>query len=109
MRFLVDAQRPPALSRRLAHLGHEAEHVFDRGMDGASDSAIWTLAIDLGAAIVTKDEDFARRRAVVPSGPSIVWIRLGNTRRAELMSWFDAVLPSVLEALARGETLIEIA
>ena len=109
MRFLVDAQLPPALSRRLAQLGHEAEHVFDRGMDGASDSTIWTLAVEIGAAIVTKDEDFARRRAVVLSGPPIVWIRLGNTRRAELMRWFDAVLPGVVEALQRGEALIEIA
>jgi predicted nuclease of predicted toxin-antitoxin system len=109
MRFLVDAQLPPALSRRLAHLGHEAEHVFDRGMDGASDSSIWSLAVEVGAAIVTKDEDFARRRAVVPSGPPIIWIRLGNTRRTELMKWFDVILPRIIEALERGEGLIEIA
>lgn len=109
MRFLVDAQLPPALSRRLAELGHDAEHVFDRGMDDAPDWSIWTLAVELGAAIVTKDEDFARRRAVVTSGPPIVWIRLGNTRRTELLTWFEAVLPRVIEALERGEVSIEIA
>lgn len=32
MRFLVDAQLPPALARWLAAQGHEAEHVGDIGM-----------------------------------------------------------------------------
>lgn len=40
MRFFVDAQLPPALARRLEALGHNAEHVADRGMTSASDDAI---------------------------------------------------------------------
>ncbi len=40
MRFLIDAQLPPALARWLSGQGHEAEHVADRGMQAASDSAI---------------------------------------------------------------------
>lgn len=32
MRFLVDAQLPPALARKLEALGHVAEHVADQGM-----------------------------------------------------------------------------
>ena len=40
MRFLVDAQLPPALARWLVAAGHEAEHVGDRGMEAASDAAI---------------------------------------------------------------------
>ncbi|MGE0592105.1 MAG: DUF5615 family PIN-like protein [Vicinamibacterales bacterium] len=31
MRFLVDAQLPPVLARRLESLGHRAEHVADQG------------------------------------------------------------------------------
>jgi predicted nuclease of predicted toxin-antitoxin system len=38
MRFLVDAQLPPALARWLAGKGHEAEHVADRQMEAASDA-----------------------------------------------------------------------
>ena len=41
MRFLVDAQLPPVLARRLRGLGHEAEHVYDIGMQAATDRAIW--------------------------------------------------------------------
>ncbi|MGO9770916.1 MAG: DUF5615 family PIN-like protein [Roseiarcus sp.] len=39
MRFLVDAQLPPALARRLAEPGHEAERVADRQLAAASDTA----------------------------------------------------------------------
>jgi predicted nuclease of predicted toxin-antitoxin system len=108
VRFLVDAQLPPALARWLAERGHTAEHVFDLGMAGASDRDIWVYAGQAGAVIVTKDEDFAERRARVGGGPSIVWIRVGNTSRRELLTWFRFRLPVIVEALDRGETLIEI-
>ena len=89
MRFLVDAQLPPALARWLNARGHDAE---------AS-----------GAVIVTKDEDFAIRRTFASTGPRVVWIRLGNTRRHVLLAWFEEQLPALLAALDAGESLIEIA
>jgi len=42
------------------------------------------------------------------SKPAIVWLRIGNTRRATLLQWFEPLLPQVEEALERGETLIEV-
>ena len=57
---------------------------------------------------MTKDEDFAVHRILHP-GPSVVWVRVGNTRRAELVKRFDAELPTIVAALERGETLIELA
>ncbi len=108
MRFLVDAQLPPALARWLEAEGHAAAHVGDLGMQAAGDVTIWDHARATSAAIVTKDEDFARRRMSAADGPPVVWIRLPNTRRRNLLAWFAAVLPDVLAALARGETLIEV-
>lgn len=108
MRFLVDAQLPPALARWLAARGHVAEHVADFGMADAQDRAVWERAVEVGATMVTKDEDFAIRRALVAAGPRVVWIRRGNTTRRELLRWFEPHLPAVLEALSRGETLIEV-
>jgi predicted nuclease of predicted toxin-antitoxin system len=108
MRFLVDAQLPPALARWLVAAGHEAEHVADRGMQSASDDVIWDVALREHAVILTKDEDFAQRHALTGAGPAVVWIRLHNTRRAALLAWFGAALPEILSALARGETLIEM-
>ncbi len=108
MRFLVDAQLPPALARWLAAQGHEAAHVGDLGMQAASDAAIWDHALASSSAIVTKDEDFAQRKVLADHGPVVVWIRLPNTRRRDLLAWFETVLPEMLAAMARGETLIEV-
>lgn len=38
----------------------------------------------------------------------MIWIRLPNTRRRDLLAWFETVLPSVLAAMERGENLIEV-
>ncbi len=108
MRFLVDAQLPSALARWLASQGHEAEHVADRQLEAASDSAIWDFALQFSAVIITKDEDFARRKILTVGGPVVLWIRLPNTRRRDLLAWFETVLPDMLSAIDRGETLIEV-
>lgn len=108
MRFLVDAQLPPALARWLVAAGHEAEHVGDVGLGDAQDQAIWAYAANVGAVIISKDEDFAQRKIMKNAGPPIVWIRRPNTRRRELLVWFEVVLPRMIEALERGESLIEV-
>lgn len=108
MRFLVDAQLPPLLARYLAESGHAAEHVADKGLSAASDRAIWNYASANDAVLITKDEDFITMRAFNANGPAVIWLRLGNTTRRELLARFSAVFPTVLEALRRGETIVEI-
>ena len=86
MRFLVDAQLPPALARWLSTAGHPSEHVADIGLAAAPDTVIWEYAARSSAVIVTKDQDFAVLRIVsdAPS-PSVVWLRVGNSRRTALL------------------------
>lgn len=108
MRFLVDAQLPPALARWLAAQGHEASHVGDLGMQSASDTQIWNHALASAAVVITKDEDFAQRKALAEGGPLVVWVRLPNTRRRELLVWFEDALPKIVAALLRGDTLVEV-
>lgn len=107
MRFLVDAQLPPALARRIQSLGQHAEHVADCGLSKATDAEIRAQAEKTGAAIVTKDEDFAVHR-LLHEGPSVVWLRIGNTRRAALLARFDTELTNIVAALERGETIVEL-
>jgi predicted nuclease of predicted toxin-antitoxin system len=109
MRCIVDAQLPPSLARWLATLGHHAEHVADRQLSAASDTEIWNYALATQAIVITKDEDFAQRKILRGNGPAIIWIRLPNTRRRDLLAWFQTALPEILAALERGETLIELA
>jgi len=108
MRFLVDAQLPPALARFLTDAGYEASHVIDLSMERAPDAAIWDWAARHRAVVVTKDEDFATRVALSDSGPQIVWIRLGNTTRNTLLKAMREALPEVIGALERGERLVEM-
>lgn len=108
MRFLVDAQLPVALARWLSRAGHPSKHVMDCGLLSADDSQIWRYAVDERLIIVTKDEDFAIRRNLASSGPTVVWVRKGNVRNAELLVWFSNALPVLTDALQRSEPTIEL-
>ncbi len=109
MRFLIDAQLPPALARHLAALGHGAEHVGDVGLLTASDERIWDHAAATGAALVTKDEDFVTMRALDKRGsPAVIWVRIGNTTKQALIARFAIVFTEIVDALERGETVVQI-
>ena len=56
MKFIIDAQLPPALARTLRALGCEAFAVRELGLREATDAQLWNYALQHGAAIVTKDE-----------------------------------------------------
>ena len=66
MRLLLDAQMPPGLARWLREKGHEAQPVREVGLREAEDGPIWEHARRTGAAIMTKDEDFAARAQQEP-------------------------------------------
>jgi predicted nuclease of predicted toxin-antitoxin system len=108
VKFLVDQQLPPALTRWLLDEGHAAEHVGWLKLERATDDVIWREAARTGAAIVSKDEDFARRRMLASDGPPVVWVRIGDARTASLLQAFAGVMPSVLAALTSGEALVEM-
>lgn len=108
-RFLVDAQLPPALARKIAGMGYAAEHLLDVGLLESSDSQIWDYALANDTVILTKDEDFAIRASVSKASPSIVWVRIGNCPNARLLAWFEKEMPSVIAALDAGNCLVEIA
>lgn len=108
MRFLVDAQLPPSLAATLCEYGHEAVHVSQVLPRNARDPAIWTSALREGFVIVTKDEDFAAWSRLRTPAPPVLWIRLGNLRKAELRAKLAPLLPSLLQRLEAGESLVEV-
>ena len=108
MRFLVDAQLPPGLARHLTALGHEAEHVLELGLAGATDSEIWAHAIRVGAIVISKDGDFAARARDPQSRVQVVWIRLGNATNTALWRALGARFSEIVDALTAGERLVEI-
>ena len=106
MKFLIDAQLPPALSRWLAERGHEASHVADRGMTGASDAAIASAAETEGAILVTKDEDFVALR--LPDRFGLLWLRVGNATNAALFAWLEPRWSQIESLLGSGERFVEV-
>jgi predicted nuclease of predicted toxin-antitoxin system len=95
--------------RGIKYFGHEAVHVADVDLVSGSDRKIWERASATGAVLITKDEDFVTMRALSrQGGPPIVWLRIGNTSRRAIIALFDAVLPEILAAIERGETVIQI-
>jgi predicted nuclease of predicted toxin-antitoxin system len=108
VKYLVDANLPPAFAKWLVSVGHEAYHVTDFGLEQASDRVIWQRARDIGACIVTKDEDFVLLQALDPTGPVVIWVRIGNAIRRVLLRRLPTLWPTVVAAIERGETIVEI-
>jgi len=108
MKFIVDAQLPPALAGWLREQGHQAEHVQDVGLREAEDSPIWNYALEQCAIILTKDEDFADRVRQSRKTPMIVWLRIGNCSNRALREWFFPLLPDILREIEQGQCFIEV-
>jgi predicted nuclease of predicted toxin-antitoxin system len=109
LRFLIDAQLPPSLAEALRSAGLDAAHVADFNLLAATDRQIWDEALSRSAVLVTKDRDFSLLRATTDDGPTILWVRTGNTDNQTLIGQILRALPSIVEAIARGETIIEFA
>ena len=108
MRFIVDAQLPPALARMLVELGYEAQHVVDLNFQAVDDSTIWDFAIEHNAVLLTKDEDFPHRFHQSTRTPVVVWLRVGNVSRRAMLNWFSPLLPQIIKLVGEGNRLIEL-
>ena len=106
MRFLVDAQLPPAMCRWLRAQGHDAAHVAELGLLAAPDAAIAARAQAAEEILLSKDEDFLWLR--LPDRFALVWLRIGNATNHALLLWLAARWDQVVRALEDGERLIEV-
>ncbi len=108
MRFLVDTQLPAEVAYFLQTQGHQAEHVLELGLGQSKDNVLWEYAEKHHAVIVTKDEDFADWIVRGRPGPSVVWLRIGNSTNAILLTWLASLWPQIQARLTQGERLIEV-
>jgi predicted nuclease of predicted toxin-antitoxin system len=108
LRFLIDAQLPPGLARRLEAAGHEAIHLHDVMNPEATDMEVAAEANRRQAILVSKDEDFAdlsqRDILVTP----LLWIRCGNVTNVRLWQVLEPLLPTIEEAFASGDRIVEV-
>ena len=106
MKFLIDAQLPPALARWLTARGHHATHVVDMGLVAAADTLIATRVEQGGAVLVSKDEDFVLLR--LPDRFTLLWLRVGNVTNRALLAWLEPRWSVVERMLEAGERFIEV-
>ena len=112
MRFLIDANLPRAAILVCQKFGHQVEFARDIGLAAASDAQIAERARESGAALLTRDLDFADVRRYPPDQYSgIVVLRLPDTTVAlEIARVLERFLmePGFLEPLAGRLAIIEM-
>ncbi|HET9637627.1 MAG TPA: DUF5615 family PIN-like protein [Allosphingosinicella sp.] len=106
MRFLIDAQLPPALCGWFRERGLEAGHVSERLGGQTPDAEIAACAVTEDLVLVTKDDDFALRHP--PGAYRLVWLRCGNITNRALGEWLEERWAAIAAGLEAGEALIEV-
>ena len=84
MKLLFDQNLSPRLVAQLADVFPDSRHVFQLGLDRASDDDIWPYARDHAFIIVTKDADFSELSALRGFPPKVIWLCLGNCTTVEV-------------------------
>jgi predicted nuclease of predicted toxin-antitoxin system len=86
MKLLFDENLSPKLPQLLSSHFPESAHIRDRGLKGFPDGDIWEYARINGFAIVSKDSDFYQRSLLYGHPPKLVWLRIGNCTRNDLIA-----------------------
>jgi predicted nuclease of predicted toxin-antitoxin system len=107
LRFLVDMNLSPMLANELRKAGHDCVHALERGAGKWSDAQIAVLARTEKRCIVTADLDFTDLAAVTQdAGPSVVILRLRDTRPASCLGRLLAALEVSSEAISAGAIIV---
>ena len=86
MKLLFDENLSPKLPLLLEKQFPGSRHLRDCGLKGQSDNAIWEYARANGFALVSKDSDFSQRSLLHGHPPKVIWLRLGNCTRGDLLA-----------------------
>ena len=85
MKLLFDENLSPKLPGLLATIFPGSRHVRECGLLGHADGEVWEYARANGFMLVSKDSDFQQRSLLYGPPPKIVWLRLGNCTRQQLV------------------------
>lgn len=86
MRIKLDENLPARLAPLLEALGHEAGTVYEEGLSGHDDRAVWAAAQEEGRFLITQDLDFSDTRRYTPgTHHGLLLIRLRDPGRNALL------------------------
>lgn len=96
MRFLVDESIQQRVAVLLAEAGHDAVHLSDLDLLGATDDQVLASASESGRTLITADTDFGALLSVAgSSGPSVLLLRRPGRHAPQRA---DAILSAVESA-----------
>jgi len=101
VKFVIDAQLPRRLARRLGDLGHDAIHIFDLPAGNRTTDAEICRFADLdGRVVVTKDADFVSSYVLSRRPGRLLLVSVGNITNDDLERRVFAELPGIVLALS---------
>ena len=107
MKFLIDAQLPPALKFVFHRNGFEAIHTLDLPQQNdTSDDVIREISGSEGYILITKDKDFYDSFVLKRQPPKLVMVRVGNMRTKLLMTFFEDRLIQIIRLLKANDLVI---
>jgi len=100
VRFLVDAQLPVRLARRLSDDGHDAVHTSELPEGNrATDADVNARADADDRVVVTKDRDFRDSHLLRSTPRRLLIVATGNITNNDLLALFDRHLEAIVAAL----------
>ena len=101
--MLLDQGLPRTAASLLRERGWDVQHVSERGMSRAEDSAIIAVARLEQRMVVTLDADFHALLAVSgATGPSVLRIRMEGQKADQVVALVERVLALASEELNQG-------
>lgn len=108
MKLLLDENLPRRLVPELEASFPESSHVVLRGLQAASDAAVWQRAREDGYTIVTKDADFIEMAVLRGVPPKVVRLALGNASNAVVRECLLSQAPVLHGFMASGDAVLEL-
>jgi len=100
---MIDENLPFSLGVRLG-----VDYVYASQIaEQASDSLLWQRARENDWVVLTRDTDFFDRLLRHGSPPKVIWIRLGNVRKGDLLRMLEERWPAI-EQRIRSHDLVEV-
>lgn len=95
MRLLFDENLSPKMPGLLSKHFPGSAHVRDCGLLGREDGDVWDYAKAQGYAIISKDADFQQRSLLYGHPPKVIWLRIGNCDRAQIVELISDNVPAI--------------
>lgn len=106
MKFLVDECLTREVAERLTAAGHDAAHVGDLALLGASDLEVMTTAVEIARVVISADTDFGELLAKGGRTlPSVILLRRHHDPAGQAAAIL-ASMPDIEESLTSGAIVV---